>query len=469
MVEEAVVCRRKHYQRNFYTAAKDALGTELSIYVAQYPQLYTGMSKRGNPLFFSKPGVLNVSGLECITTIEGILRYHWHEMINSFGGQLQKNTKQYNLKRFECICVIDLSNLSSSQVTKRALNIVKIQSEIDSLCFPETLSRLIVVNAPGFFSLTWKMIRNWVDARTANKVEIYSSKLKSDQRLRELVDINQLPSDYGGTAISTRTLLETEVLQNENKHMKKLISKVLPLRGHSSLAIEVPENQLLRLSAFTRCRQGATLAVTCQSRPLLTGVTLKHNGVGIDEEEPTRIDIVENDFMGPYTYKIKLQSNGGATISARNFLIIGQLYSTDILSNGNAISEDTKSVPTTLIKESSYHSYKESQNQKSKTKNASPEQERLETTVSTSLSTINISDIGDQVLSPMTMGSHNNVRNSFSHDGALPSENDTAKISDPESILLADDSKDNIKKSVMVDEDYSYQPSLFGCGWSSCW
>jgi hypothetical protein len=127
MVETAVHMRRDHSKHNFYPDAKRALGVEPSIFISQYPQLYCGQCKGGYPLFISKPGVLNVSGVECITTMQGILRYHWHAMVHDFGGFLRASKKSDpNFHRFEVVCIIDLENLAVSNVGKRPMNIIKV-------------------------------------------------------------------------------------------------------------------------------------------------------------------------------------------------------------------------------------------------------------------------------------------------------------------------------------------------------
>ena len=127
MVESAVQMRRVHSKHDFYPDAKKALGVEPSVYISQYPQLYCGHCKGGYPLFISKPGVLNVSGLECITTMDGVLRYHWHAMIHQFGENLRaRKMSDPNFNRFEVVCVIDLENLAVSNVGKRPLNIIKV-------------------------------------------------------------------------------------------------------------------------------------------------------------------------------------------------------------------------------------------------------------------------------------------------------------------------------------------------------
>ena len=105
--------------------------------------------------------------------------------------------------RFECFCVLDLNKLTTSQLSRRALAIIKEQAAIDSVCFPETMSKMLIVNAPTYFSATWGIIKGWLDARTAAKIEVISSRATMEKRLLEFIDADQLPRDYGGTGPDT--------------------------------------------------------------------------------------------------------------------------------------------------------------------------------------------------------------------------------------------------------------------------
>lgn len=195
MVEEAVECRASSMKDDFYPDGFQALGVDPSIYLAQFPQLYTGKSKMGCPLYISKPGQLQADALDCITSMEGLLKFHWHIMVHDYGNRLRKYKEENpNFCRFECFCILDLAHLSAQQISGRCLDIVKKQTFIDSLCFPETMNKMIIVNAPRFFTMTWKLIKGWIDVRTANKVEIYSSKSSAAKRLLELVDDSELPA-----------------------------------------------------------------------------------------------------------------------------------------------------------------------------------------------------------------------------------------------------------------------------------
>lgn len=129
--------------------------------------------------------------------------------------------------RFECNIVLDLGELSVSQLNSRTLNVIKEQAFIDSLCFPETMSKMVIINAPRFFSATWKIIKGWIDPRTANKIEIIASRKVWEKRLRELVDADNLPSDYGGTGPTSEKII---LQDNTSGDVKRYHTELLSVR-----------------------------------------------------------------------------------------------------------------------------------------------------------------------------------------------------------------------------------------------
>jgi hypothetical protein len=102
MIQEATTVRQDALSKDFYPNAVDALGCDSSLFFAQYPQLYTGNAKNGVPLFISKPGVLEVDGMDCITTLDGIIKFHWHIMMHDFADRLRAAKKNDpNFKRYD--------------------------------------------------------------------------------------------------------------------------------------------------------------------------------------------------------------------------------------------------------------------------------------------------------------------------------------------------------------------------------
>ena len=204
MVEGATKERNEPSKHDFYPDPEAALGVDPNVFISQYPQLYSGFSKSGCPVFYSKPGVLNIDGIECITTLDGILKFHWHIMQHDYRKRLlQFKAENPQFTNFQCVSVLDLNKLTLSMLSTRSLDIIKKQSFIDSLCYPETMNKMIIVNVPRLFNMTWTLIKGWLDERTTNKVELFSSTSAAEKRLKELIDLDQLPSDYGGKAEST--------------------------------------------------------------------------------------------------------------------------------------------------------------------------------------------------------------------------------------------------------------------------
>mmetsp|Transcript_36858 Transcript_36858/g.54144 ORF Transcript_36858/g.54144 Transcript_36858/m.54144 type:complete len:440 (+) Transcript_36858:199-1518(+) len=322
MIEEAKTIRETPAKDDFYPDPQKALGVEPSIYIAQYPQLYSGSSRSGAPLFISKPGVLNVPGMECITTIAGMLRYHWFSYMHDFGQRLRaERAKHPDFQRFECVCIIDLQGLTSAQVSKRALNIVQVQTVQDSLCFPETLKRMVVINAPSFFSMTWKVMRGWVDARSASKVEIISKKEEWLPRLLELADPSELPSDYGGTAESTVDTLERE---NHEDGVLRQFTELICVTNKETVEIGLNEKECMDVSVFTRSKIAGTFSISSSaSNGEICCVEVKHDGDGSGEEDPTRVNL-PTQLCGPAKFTVNVKCATGR-FSWQYFLLVGKI------------------------------------------------------------------------------------------------------------------------------------------------
>lgn len=326
MIEEATQVRSAARERDFYPDPVQALGCDPSVFMAQYPQLYHGHAKNGCPVFISKPGVLNVDGMECITTLDGILKFHWYVMMHDYKNRLVKHKEDHpEFCSFQCVTVIDLEHLSTGQLNQRALSIVKTQTAIDSVCFPETMNKTFVINAPRFFSLTWNIIKGWIDPRTAGKIELISSRKNWEARLREVIDEDQLPSDYGGKGTSTTQTLASDAPEGVLKQQHDLVH--VRTSGHAT--VDVPKGGSLHVTVFTRSITEVTISIvdeTNKSKVYSPGVSVKHVGGSGDNVKPTAVVITKERIAGPVKAKIKIQSKGGRFSTAGNFMVASNIY-----------------------------------------------------------------------------------------------------------------------------------------------
>jgi hypothetical protein len=324
MVQEATETRKEAKAKDFYPDPVEALHVDTSLYFAQYPQLYSGVAKNGAPLFISKPGILNVDGVECITTLDGILKFHWYVMMHDFANRLRDQKKNNpGFKRFECVCILDLSQLTASKLTRRALAIIKEQAAVDAICFPETMCKMFIVNAPTFFTATWRLIRGWLDARTAGKIDVISSRATMEKKLLDFVDADQLPSDYGGKGQDTNVTLT----QSMAGAARRLVTNVMYLRGHGSEVCLIHANEEAEIEVFTNSSAGAKFSVTDADAKshIVDNVLVQHVGSGVESEQPSRKVITSQRITGPANVKVKADSNAGR-FSTQNFLIVFSIY-----------------------------------------------------------------------------------------------------------------------------------------------
>lgn len=229
---------------------------------------------------------------------------------------------------------MDLDKLTTNQLNRRALAIIKEQAAIDSVCFPETMSKMLILNAPTFFSASWRLIKGWLDPRTASKIEVISSRSAGEKRLLEYIDADQLPSDYGGTgANSTDSMNSTsdgvvERLETQMLYVRYVdveIGVVVFLRsctsrGYGSETVEVKAGESVELSVFTRSTAGATFSVMKDSQSIVAGVqVVDANG---NPDVPTKVTILEAGIVkGPATVKVKADSKA-SRFSTHNFLLV---------------------------------------------------------------------------------------------------------------------------------------------------
>ena len=96
------------------------------------------------------------------------------------------------------MAVLDFAGFGLHHLTPACLNQLKAFIAIDNVCYPETLGKLVVINAPWLAVNSWGLVKSWLDPRTVAKIEILSA-ADSVRRLHDLIDASQIPPEYGGT------------------------------------------------------------------------------------------------------------------------------------------------------------------------------------------------------------------------------------------------------------------------------
>lgn len=89
-----------------------------------------------------------------------------------------------------------LRNLYCWQAVKTLTNMLQTMEDH----YPECLEKCIIINAPNFFPVLWKMVRPFLTQATTDKVEVYG-KSGWKEHILNIIDAPQLPVHWGGCMV----------------------------------------------------------------------------------------------------------------------------------------------------------------------------------------------------------------------------------------------------------------------------
>ena len=159
---------------DFYPDFEAALGFPRSVFLSQYPAIFSGNAKNGCPVMYLCTGLICPDGIKSLVCFDVVDRFFWNDVYYGLRSHLAQG-REYNpdFVRSENIGVYDLKGLSRSQVTSDTFEMIKVANGVMA-SFPETLHCLLIINAPSWFGFIWAAIRKFIDPRTASKIEVVS-------------------------------------------------------------------------------------------------------------------------------------------------------------------------------------------------------------------------------------------------------------------------------------------------------
>ena len=104
--------------------------------------------------------------------------------------------------------VVVVDALGTGMETRKLLRYLKSTAGLNSLYYPESVNKILVVNAPGLISFLFNFVKPFMPETTQKKVTFTSG--NGNKELFELVgDQNMIPLEFGGLGPPKRKLLET--------------------------------------------------------------------------------------------------------------------------------------------------------------------------------------------------------------------------------------------------------------------
>jgi CRAL/TRIO domain len=166
-----------------------------------YPHTMGGFDKQGRPILWEISGAMNVTAVQTMTSKETLMAYHFWTMetklASMFSAAAERTPADSSPPNATC-AVLDFAGFGLAHLTPACVNQLKAFISVDNVCYPETLGKMLVINAPWVAVNAWGMVKGWLDPRTVAKIEIISA-ADSIRRLHELIDDCFIPPQYGGS------------------------------------------------------------------------------------------------------------------------------------------------------------------------------------------------------------------------------------------------------------------------------
>lgn len=181
-----------------YECAENILNCDIAKVIKQYPAFIQGVDKQMRPVCY-RPGSFKMNKLLELTTFDDLIRFHAWESEQAL-KIMSKQTQLtgYNIETF--VVIVDAREFSLNLATTDAISFIKSMSAVDSNHYPERLGCCLIINAPFMLSLTWSVIETFLDSVTKAKIKIMSGPGEWQPVLFSLIEKDQIPMMYGGTA-----------------------------------------------------------------------------------------------------------------------------------------------------------------------------------------------------------------------------------------------------------------------------
>lgn len=185
-----------------------------------YLHYFHGTGYHGEPVFYEMPAKTNLKALR-----EGgvglLLLLRYYSFITEFQWQyLNRDDKASS------IFVVDMEGIRLTDFVGETREFVVTAALLSAQHYPERGGKVLLINAPRWFKMIWRLIRPVVAKSTLNKIFILRGEEEIKRKLRENVPLDQIPREYGGTSpIPLGESREEKLLAELVKHNNRLAAQ----------------------------------------------------------------------------------------------------------------------------------------------------------------------------------------------------------------------------------------------------
>ncbi|XP_077488121.1 SEC14-like protein 2 [Amblyomma americanum] len=165
-----------------------------------FPGVILHPCKDGRPLWLIPSGI-DIKAFVAVLT-PPVVQHHCIYMLE-YAESLKRAASKERDKELEThYLVIDCEKFSLRQVYSwQAVKAITDMLQMMEDHFPECLEQCIIINAPYFFPIMWKLIRPILTKRTTEKVRVFGKEDGWKEHLLGIVDAESLPVHWGGSMV----------------------------------------------------------------------------------------------------------------------------------------------------------------------------------------------------------------------------------------------------------------------------
>ncbi|RLO07199.1 hypothetical protein DYB28_000655 [Aphanomyces astaci] len=194
MITETLAWRQQH---QVATIMERPLAQEKVDALRKYhPQGEHGVDRDGNILYVERMGYLDAEHLMKHVTLDEAVHYHIQKYEFQHHVTFKDATAAQGRVVNKMTVIYDMQNVGLHTFKKVVFDFVKQTSAIGQDHYPDTLSKVFIVNAPFFFFTTWKLVEVFLNPTTRKKIHFLGGGFKNE--LVKHIDPTQLPKWLGG-------------------------------------------------------------------------------------------------------------------------------------------------------------------------------------------------------------------------------------------------------------------------------
>lgn len=191
-----------------------------------YPHVIHGFTPDGMPVIYEAPGKMNLKQLfrnggcnvqdmifhycylmEYLSNIESVMsevnanevnNHDWQDALAGYAHAKQMRLQNGDTVHYGFVVVMDIAGATPAALTGDVMSYLKQAGDINSAHYPGSMRRAICVQAPFWLGSMWQVLKGILPASV--KADLLSGTQTMNGGLKQYIDEDQIPVEYGGTS-----------------------------------------------------------------------------------------------------------------------------------------------------------------------------------------------------------------------------------------------------------------------------